>query len=331
MSASVSRPSPPSDSPLDLGAIGSEVIRTEAAALSLLADMLGAEFADAVGRLSRTEGRVIVSGMGKSGHIARKIAATLASTGTPALFVHPAEAGHGDLGMIVRGDLLLLLSNSGETPELRALIDHGRRLSCTIVAIASRDASPLMAAADVRLLLPAAREACPVNIAPTTSTTLMLALGDALAIAVMRLRGTARETLRALHPGGAIGSRLMPVDTIMHGGLKLPLVAPALRMSDVMIEMSHKGFGIAGVIADDRLVGVITDGDLRRHSSHLFDQTAADVMTPTPVTVTEGVACEEALAVMEEHRITALFVVACDAPTRVVGLIHIHDLARLNG
>lgn len=331
MSAPLPSLSPSSEPSLDLRAIGEEVIRTEAAALSLLADVLGSEFEEGVTRLSRTEGRVIVSGMGKSGHIGRKIAATLASTGTPALFVHPAEAGHGDLGMIVRGDLLLLLSNSGETPELSALIAHGRRLGCGILAIASRDASPLMRAADVRLLLPAAREACPVNIAPTTSTTLMLALGDALAIAVMRVRGTARDTIRALHPGGAIGGRLMPVDAIMHGDIKLPVVAPADPMSEVVIEMSRKGFGIAGVVEDGRLHGVITDGDLRRHSGTLFSETAADVMTSDPITISEGAACEEALAVMEENRITALFVMACDTPARPIGLVHIHDLARLGG
>lgn len=315
--------------PIDLHAIGVEVIRTEAAALSLLADRLAGEFDTAVRRLGETVGRVVVSGMGKSGHIGRKIAATLASTGTPAFFVHPAEAGHGDLGMIVPGDLLLLLSNSGETPELRALIDHGRRLGCGIVAIASRDASPLMRAADVRLLLPEAREACPVNIAPTTSTTLMLALGDALAIAVMRMRGTERETIRSLHPGGAIGGRLQPVDQIMHRPDQFPLVRADDPMAEVVIEMSRKGFGIAGVIEDDQLQGVITDGDLRRHSKTLFTEKAADVMTRDPVAISEGTACEEALAVMEERRITALFVMACDSPAKPIGLVHIHDLARL--
>lgn len=314
---------------VDLQAIGAEVVRTEAAALALLAEGLGDEFDSAVRRLSETQGRVIVSGMGKSGHIGRKIAATLASTGTPAFFVHPAEAGHGDLGMIVPGDLLLLLSNSGETPELGALIAHGRRLGCGIVAIASRDASPLMRAADVRLLLPEAREACPVNIAPTTSTTLMLALGDALAVTVMRVRGVEKETIRALHPGGAIGGRLQPVDAVMHQAEQLPMVAPGDPMSEVVIEMSRKGFGIAGVVEDGRLQGVITDGDLRRHSSTLFNEAAVDVMTRDPVTISEGVACEEALAVMEERRITALFVTACDAPTKPIGLVHIHDLARL--
>ena len=318
-----------SESKIDLCAVGAEVIRTEAAALSLLAGSLGSEFESAVRRLSETQGRVIVSGMGKSGHIGRKIAATLASTGTPSFFVHPAEAGHGDLGMIVPGDLLLLLSNSGETPELGSLIGHGRRLGCDIVAIASRDASPLMRAADVRLLLPEAREACPVNIAPTTSTTLMLALGDALAVAVMRVRGVEKDTIRALHPGGAIGGRLQPVDAVMHQAHQLPMVAPGEPMSEVVIEMSRKGFGIAGVIEDGQLQGVITDGDLRRHSSTLFEEAAADVMTRDPVTISEGVACEEALAVMEGRRITALFVMACDAPAKPIGLVHIHDMARL--
>lgn len=308
--------------------IGREVIEVEGRALLVLAECLDASFATAVGLLVDTKQRVIVSGMGKSGHVARKIAATLASTGTPALFVHPAEAAHGDLGMITHGDVLLILSNSGATPELKAVVQHARRVGSPIIAVASQAASPLMKSADVRLLLPPAREACPVNIAPTTSTTLMLALGDALAVATMRVRGLTRERLQLLHPGGSIGDRLQPVEVMMHGRDKLPLVRQDTPMLEVVLEMTRKSFGIAGVIEGDVLIGVITDGDLRRHSEQLLSLTARDVMTPEPKLVPEGTLCGDALAMLQEYRITALFVTAHDAPQCPVGLIHIHDFAR---
>lgn len=308
---------------------GREVIETEARALTQLAGFLTESFADAVDLLVSTKQRVIVSGMGKSGHVGRKVAATLASTGTPSLFVHPAEAAHGDLGMITPGDTLLILSNSGTTPELRSILRHAKRFGCPIIAVASQHSSPLMQSADVQLLLPAVREACPVNIAPTTSTTLMMALGDALAVAAMRVRGLTRERLQLLHPGGAIGDRLLPVDRIMHVGDSLPLVEGDTPMAEVIIEMTRKSYGIAGVVAGGELIGVITDGDLRRHSHHLFDSRATDVMTPDPKLVPEGAFCEDVLALLEEHRITALFVCAHDAPKRPVGLVHIHDFARL--
>lgn len=308
--------------------IGREVIHVEGRALVDLAEGLDDNFVDAVELIIATKQRVIVSGMGKSGHIARKIAATFASTGTPALFVHPAEAAHGDLGMITRGDLLLILSNSGATPELRAVVKYAKRVGSAIVAIGSQAASPLMASADVRILLPTVREACPVNIAPTTSTTLMLGLGDALAIATMRLRGLTRERLHLLHPGGVIGDRLEPVNSMMHVGEKLPLVAPDAPMLDVMLEMTRKCFGIAGVMEGRDLIGVITDGDLRRHSERLLDLTARDVLSPSPKLVPEGTTREDALAMFHEHRITAMFVTAFDEPARPVGLVHIHDFTR---
>ena len=308
--------------------IGREVIQVEGRALFELADCLDETFVAAVDLLVDTKQRVIVSGMGKSGHVARKIAATLASTGTPALFVHPAEAALGDLGMITQGDLLLILSNSGATPELTAVVHHAKRVGSKIIAIASQAASPLMNSADVRLLLPPVGEACPVNIAPTTSTTLMLALGDALAVATRRVRGLTRERLQLRNPGGAIGDRLQPVDRIMHTGFNLPLVSPTAPMLDVVLEMTRKSFGIAGVVEDGNLIGVITDGDLRRHSEHLFSLTARDVLTPSPKLVPEGTMAEDALAVLQEYRITALFVTAHDAPLRPVGLVHIHDFAR---
>lgn len=308
--------------------IGREVIQVEGRALLALSECLDESFASAVGLLVDTKQRVIVSGMGKSGHVARKIAATLASTGTPALFVHPAEAAHGDLGMITHGDVLLILSNSGATPELKAVVQHARRVGSPIIAVASQAASPLMKSADVRLLLPPAREACPVNIAPTTSTTLMLALGDALAVATMRVRGLTRERLQLLHPGGSIGDRLKPVEALMHGSNKLPLVRQDTPMLEVVLEMTRKSFGIAGVIENDDLIGVITDGDLRRHSEQLLSLTARDVMTPDPKLVPEGTLCGDALAMLQEYRITALFVTAHDAPQCPVGLIHIHDFTR---
>ena len=308
--------------------IGREVIQTEGSALVDLAAFLDDTFVDAIDLLVETKQRVIVSGMGKSGHVARKIAATFASTGTPSLFVHPAEAAHGDLGMITRGDLLLILSNSGTTPELRAVVQHAKMVDAPIIAMTSQAASPLMKSANVRLLLPPVREACPVNIAPTTSTTVMLALGDALAVATMRVRGLTRERLQLLHPGGAIGDRLQPVDLIMHTGDKLPLVAHDAPMLEVVLAMTRKSFGIAGVVEDGNLIGVITDGDLRRHSERLFNLVARDVLTPDPKTVPEGTMCEDALAMLQEHRITALFVTAHEAPQRPVGLLHIHDFTR---
>lgn len=310
-------------------AIGQEVIQVEGRALLDLADWLDETFVDAVDLLVGAQQRVIVSGMGKSGHVARKIAATLASTGTPALFVHPAEAAHGDLGMITRGDILLLLSNSGATPELKTVVRHGRRVGAPIIAVGSQATSALMKSADVKLLLPPVREACPVNIAPTTSTTLMLALGDALAVATMRVRGLTRERLQLLHPGGAIGDRLQPVEWLMHAGDSLPLVTPDAPMLDVILEMTRKSFGIAGVVEGGNLIGVITDGDLRRHSEHLFGLTAMDVLTPDPKLVPEGTMCEDALMMLDEYRITALFVTAHDAPQRPVGLVHIHDFTRI--
>lgn len=309
-------------------AIGREVIEIEGRALGDLAAFLDETFAEAVDLLVETKQRVIVSGMGKSGHVARKIAATFASTGTPALFVHPGEAAHGDLGMITRGDLLLILSNSGATPELRAVVRHAKIVGAPIIAVTSKAGSPLMKSANIRLLLPPVREACPVNIAPTTSTTLMLALGDALAVATMRVRGLTRERLQLLHPGGAIGDRLQPVETLMHTGDRLPIVPPDASMLEVVLEMTRKSFGIAGVVENDRLIGVITDGDLRRHSEQLFSLTAREVLTPDPKTVPEGTMCEDALAMLQEYRITALFITAHDAPERPVGLLHIHDFTR---
>jgi arabinose-5-phosphate isomerase len=309
---------------------GRTVIETEAAALAQLSVALDDNFALATELILDTRGRVVVTGMGKSGHIGRKLAATLASTGTPAIFVHPAEAAHGDLGMLMAGDVLIVLSNSGATSELKTILRHAKTLNCPIIGIAGQLDSPVMHAADAKLLLPAAREACPANIAPTTSTTLMLALGDALSISVMGVRGISREGLKALHPGGVIGNRLLPVNELMHVGDNMPLVPAAMPMREVVIAITQKSFGIAGVVdADGKLVGVITDGDLRRHVERLLMSTAADVMTTGPKTIPEGTYVEDALAIMNANKITSLFVMRHDAPEIPAGLVHIHDFSRL--
>lgn len=309
---------------------GRAVIETEAAALAQLSAALDENFALATELILETRGRIVVTGMGKSGHIGRKLAATLASTGTPAIFVHPAEAAHGDLGMLMAGDVLIVLSNSGATSELKTILRHAKTLNCSIIGVAGQLDSPVMHAADAKLLLPAAREACPANIAPTTSTTLMLALGDALAIAVMGVRGISREGLKALHPGGVIGNRLLPVNELMHMGDNMPLVPAAMPMREVVVAITQKSFGIAGVVdADGKLVGVITDGDLRRHVERLLMSTAADVMTTDPKTIPEGTYVEDALAIMNANKITSLFVMRHDEPETPAGLVHIHDFSRL--
>lgn len=272
------------------------------------------------------KGRVIVSGMGKSGHVARKIAATFASTGTPAHFVHPAEASHGDLGMMIRGDVVLVLSNSGETPELADLVAYTRRFSIPLIAIASRADSALMQAADVQLLLPQVPEACGVGIVPTTSTTMMLGLGDALAIALMKARDFTPEHFRLFHPGGRLGARLSHVRDLMHGRERLPLVAPDAAMGDVLLAITGAGFGVAGVAEGDRLLGVITDGDLRRNMDGLLARSAGEVMTSHPSTIHPDALAEEAVAQMNERKITCLFVTGED--NALLGLIHIHDCLR---
>lgn len=309
---------------------GRSVLELEAQALFQLRDVLDEAFSHAVELILKTRGRVVVSGMGKSGHIARKMAATFASTGTPAIFVHPGEAAHGDLGMLLAGDLLVVLSNSGATPELRPIMEYARSLSCPIIAVTSQRHSPMAQAASAAIILPQVRETCPVNISPTTSTTLMLALGDALAVAAMSMRGITREQLERLHPGGAIGLRLLPINELMHAGERLPLVAANMPMRDVLVTMTEKSLGIAGVIDDQRqLVGTITDGDLRRNIDRLLMSNAADVMTRNPKTVPDGTFAEDALAILSANKITALFVMDHDLPTTPIGLVHIHDFNRL--
>lgn len=310
---------------------GREVVELEAAALVQLGESLDDSFVAAVRLLLTVSGRIVVTGMGKSGHIARKVAATLASTRSPAIFVHPAEASHGDLGMLVPGDVLLAFSNSGGTPELRSIIAHAQALAVPVIGITSRRDAPMLRHADVQIVLPPAREACPANIAPTTSTVLMLAMGDALAMAAMHARGISREGLQALHPGGSIGQRLTRVAAMMHVGEKLPLVNHLLPMREVILRMTSMSFGVAGVIDDEgRLVGVITDGDLRRHIDDLMGGTAAEVMTRDPVTVSADTYVEDCVALMERCRITSLFVTDVAASDRPVGLVHVHDFLRLS-
>lgn len=305
------------------------VIATEAEGLRLLGATLGVGFSAAVRAILEAPGRVIVSGMGKSGHVGRKIAATLASTGTPAHFVHPAEASHGDLGMLTPGDVALVLSNSGETPELADIIAYTRRFGITLVAVASRAESTLVRQADVAILLPAAPEACGQGIVPTTSTTMTLALGDALAIALMEHRQFTPEHFRTFHPGGKLGARLAKVGDLMHRGDALPLVAEATPMDRALIVMSQKSFGVLGVTdAAGGLVGIVTDGDLRRHMAGLLGLTAAEVMTRSPRTIGPEALAEAAVALMNERKITCLFVVDPAGSRTAVGLLHIHDCLR---
>ena len=307
--------------------MGKEVVRAEANALKTLADQLPSDFESVVSKILENQGRVIVCGVGKSGHVGRKIAATLASTGTPSFFVHPTEASHGDLGMITRDDVCILISNSGETAELTDLVAYTRRHGILLIAISSVQDSSLMRAADLHLNLPAFDEACLIGLAPTTSTTLTLALGDALAVVLMRLRNITPQHFRDFHPGGKLGAQLSTVGQIMHKGTALLLVKEKDAMTDALIEMTSKGFGVAGVMKASELVGVISDGDLRRNMTSLFERTASQVATKQPIVVSEDTLAVEALKIMNVAGITSLFVV--DDSHRVLGLVNIHDLLRL--
>jgi len=343
--------------------IGENVVRIEAAALTALAERISgpmaASFARAVDLLFCCAGRVVVTGMGKSGIIARKIAATLSSTGTPALYLHPVEALHGDLGMVVRGDVVLALSASGETEEILALLATIKRLQVPLISmtgdeicglgkntrsldsdsscqrrqgISARDdggrISTLAAAADVALDCSVAQEACALGLAPTASTTTMLALGDALAVTLSERRGFKEEDFANLHPGGKLGKRLARVESLMHTGDALPCVTPSTRMPDVIYEMSRKKLGVTAVVEGDRLVGVISDGDLRRllekRGKDVMDLTAGEAMTRSPKTISADQFAASAIAIMEEKKITSLMVVSEDG--RLEGLVHLHDL-----
>jgi arabinose-5-phosphate isomerase len=315
----------------DLIASALRTLEAEAGGINTLSaaihDGLGAAFVRAVELISAAQGRLIVTGMGKSGHVGRKVAATFASTGTPAFFVHPGEASHGDLGMITPDDVIMALSWSGETAELKDLIDYSRRFRIGLIAITAAAASPLAQAADVALVLPSAREACPHNLAPTTSTLMQAALGDALAIALLESRGFTALDFRKLHPGGKLGAMLKFVGNVMHPGDAVPLVPLGTAMSDAVVEMSAKGFGCVGIIdAGGYLTGIITDGDLRRHMRpDLLQARVEDVMTRSPKTVRPDQLASEALAILNSSKITALIVADTGKP---VGIVHFHDLLR---
>lgn len=311
----------------DVLGFGREVLHDEARALDALADSLDATFEQAVRLILDCNGKLIVSGLGKSGHIARKIAATFASTGTTATFLHLAEAIHGDLGMASKGDVAMLISQSGETPELEPVIDHFRHVGIPIVAITGNGGSMLAAAASAALVLPRWAEVGPESVAPTTSTTMTLALGDALAMTVMRQKGVTRSDFGRLHPGGSLGARLKPVSRLMHSKKALPLTRDNASMHDTVVEMTAKRLGIIGVVdSDGYLVGAITDGDLRRHIEQGLDHSAAEFMTRDPKTVAPDSLIDDALTLFEENKITALFVVEEDGRgKKPVGVLHIHD------
>ena len=309
-------------------ACAQRVLRLEAEGLEALARSLDEAFTEALDLLDGRTGRVVVTGIGKSGHVARKIAATLASTGTPALFVHPAEASHGDLGMIgPEGDAVIALSNSGETTELADLVAYAKRFHIPLIAITGRADSALAQAADVALVLPASDEASPMGLAPTTSTTVMLALGDAIAVALLERKGFSPDRFHALHPGGRLGRTLLKVADLMHRGEDVPLVGGDTVMADALLVMTNKRFGCVAIVDGDGILqGVITDGDLRRHMSPgLLDLRAAEVMTRAPRTIGADALASEAVGLMNSNAITNLFVVEDGRP---VGILHIHDCLR---
>ncbi|GAB5438632.1 KpsF/GutQ family sugar-phosphate isomerase [Falsiruegeria mediterranea] len=313
----------------DFQDIARRVIAVEQDGLRQLADGLDESFDRAVETLLNATGRIIISGMGKSGHIARKIAATLASTGTPAHFVHPAEASHGDLGMMAQGDVAMVLSNSGETPELADMVAYTRRFNIPLIGVASRPDSTLLKQSDVALVLPKAQEACGTGIVPTTSTTMTLALGDALAVALMEHRSFTPENFREFHPGGKLGAQLSKVRDLMHRDL--PLVASGTSMGDALLVMSQKSFGVVGVTdADGALLGIVTDGDLRRHMENLLELDVDQVMTDNPRTIGPDAMAEEAVALMtlQTPQITCLFIVDPDGSGQAEGILHIHDCLR---
>jgi arabinose-5-phosphate isomerase len=312
-------------------ALARSVLQTEAAAILALVDRLDERFERAVRVLRECRGRVIVTGMGKSGIICRKLAATLSSTGTAAFFLHPAEAIHGDLGVLQADDVVLALSYSGETEELLRLLETIKRLGARLIAMTGDETSTLAQAADVALDCRVSEEACPLNLVPTASTTASLALGDALAMALLVAKGFRQEDFATRHPGGKIGKRLMRVEQLMHAGDHAPIVRTSTAMPDVIYEISSKGLGMACVVADDgALKGIITDGDLRRHmvsATHLLERTAGEIMTTSPIAVTADTMAAAALHILEQRRITAVVVV--DVAQRVLGVVHLHDLWRI--
>jgi arabinose-5-phosphate isomerase len=310
----------------DAVAVGRRVLSIEADALRALSESLDETFTQAVETLFNAKGRIVCTGIGKSGHVARKIAATLASTGAQSMFVHPAEASHGDLGMIGSDDVILALSKSGEARELSDTIAYAKRFSIPLIAMTAFAGSQLGRGGDIVLLLPDAPEGTAEVSAPTTSTTLQMALGDAIAVALLERRGFTASDFRVFHPGGKLGAMLRTVGDLMHSEGELPLIGVEAAMPEALLMMSEKRFGAVGVVDDDgRLAGLITDGDLRRHMDGLLQHTASEVMTRAPLTITPGALAAEALKIMNERRITVLFVVDAERP---VGVLHVHDLLR---
>jgi arabinose-5-phosphate isomerase len=308
--------------------VARQVLEIEAAAVSGLVSQLDGRFDDAVALLKSATGRVVCTGMGKSGIVMKKIAATLSSTGTPALFLHPAEAIHGDLGMLVPGDVVLAASYSGTTEELLRLVETVKRLAIPLVAMTGNDQSPLARHADIHLRAAIDKEACPLNLAPTASTTATLALGDALAMALLEARGFTPEDFAKLHPGGKLGKQFLRVEQLMHAGDALPSVHRETPLRDAIYEMSKKGLGITAVVDDGaKLLGCISDGDLRRlleRDAQPLQHTAGECMRPSPRTIAPGELASAALQQMESHRITSLFV--CEEDARLLGIVHLHDL-----
>ncbi len=305
------------------------VIDIEINGLTVMRESFGDAFVQAVGLMANAKGRVIVSGMGKSGHIGQKIAATMASTGTPAFFVHPSEASHGDLGMLTPDDVLLTISNSGESREMADIISFSRRFGIPMIAITSNPESTMAKAADLTLQIPAkkeAPEACPLGLAPTTSTTTTLVMGDALAVALIHVKSFSAEQFKDRHPGGKLGNVLMRTADIMAKGDVLPIVGESMKMSEALIVMTAKSWGCLGVVNEDGcLTGMITDGDLRRHMNvDLVSQPASAIMTPNPKTIDKSLLCAEALRIMNQSKITSLFVV--DGADKPIGLLHLHAL-----
>lgn len=317
------------DDRLDLLTEGVRILNNECEGLKALSAGLGPDFVNAVELLLKIEGRVAVTGMGKSGHVGRKVAATLASTGTPAYFIHPAEATHGDLGMLSKKDALLAFSNSGETTEMNGILAFCARHGLPVIGVTKKEDSFLARQSTASLILPDIPEACPFGSAPTTSTTMMMALGDSLALCLLKAKGFTHEQFHQYHPGGSLGRRLLSVREIMHQGDEMPLVAPEITMPEVLYAISGKSLGCTGVVDPQcgTLLGIITDGDLRRHMTPNFlNLTARDIMTPNPVTIGPNTLVAQALGLMQSRSITAVFVV--EEKLRPLGLVHVHDCLR---
>ena len=305
---------------------GKEVISTELKGIRKLNRTIDKNFDKAIKTLAKIKGRVIVTGVGKSGHIAKKISATFASTGTPSYFIHAAEASHGDLGMIMEGDICILISNSGETIELKDILNHLKRFSIPFAVISSNLESTLMKSANYPLNLPSQPEVCPIGMAPTTSTTMMLALGDAIAVSLMHKRNFDVNQFKVFHPGGKLGTQMLKIKDLMHGKNKIPTVTPEMTMQEALLKMTSKGFGYAVVVKENKVKGVISDGDLRRNINQLFDKKAGQIATKNPITVKEDIFVAEAIKIMNDNKIGVL--VITNNKNEPIGITHIQDLLK---